>query len=146
MDGDECVFSFSTMDLLVVETDERIERAITKLRDRIEFYTKQIAAVAAKKNENETYKMYLANAQEELAERLQGTFKNVDVDSEGWISVYDYESDFNDFDDEFIKSIKQLEKQISSLGDALEIIFGNHCQVTLLRDKNEFNIDDYDHD
>ena len=61
-------------------------------------------------------------------------------DDEGYLEKYDFE------DDTKRNRMQEVEDMLNSCEDVLQYLFGDHCQVTIWRDKNEATVEEYDHD
>lgn len=129
-DGDECIFSMHGMYFLVGTEAERNARNIENLKTRIKSYSS--------KNDS-YYRSEVEKMKRELEERQNGTF-SADEDSD-YLETYDA-----DLDEVTKKLCDSFDRQLNHLDDGLKIIFGDHCQVSLLRDDEEFAIDDHEHD
>lgn len=60
-----------------------------------------------------------------------------DLDSEDWHDLWSKA-------DPIAKSVKEFSKAIEALDDSMEMMFGDHVQVTCTREK--ISVDSYDHD
>lgn len=58
---------------------------------------------------------------------------------------YREEYDFENGSDERNR-LQDMEGMLESCEDVLQITFGDHCQVTVWRDKNVAEVEDYEHD
>lgn len=60
---------------------------------------------------------------------------------DGYLEAYDFDPGSVEWN-----RMKDIEGMLESCEDVLEELFGDHCQVTIWRDKNEAEVEEYSHD
>ena len=60
---------------------------------------------------------------------------------DGYLEAYDFDSGSPEHD-----RLSDIEDMLDSCEDVLQYLFGDHCQVTIWRNKNEATVEEYEHD
>ena len=60
---------------------------------------------------------------------------------DGYLKTYDFDSGSPEHD-----RLSDIEDMLDSCEDVLQYLFGDHCQVTIWRNKNEATVEEYEHD
>lgn len=157
-DGDPCIFGFGHMDFLIGDEQARRTREIGFAQEELDR-----ARVALNKSEDylRDSNLRYVLALEEKISRLKNHENpaedlGYDEDSEGWT---DYGWNLGKWNEKLgayeqitaytahtIEKCNEFELNISSLDDALEIVFGDHVRVSFMRGDDDFSIDEYEHD